>query len=139
MLFILSLNFTDQGIRGIKDASKRAQAARDLVKKVGVELKRVYLTSGDSDLLAMVETVDGDNVAKFALALGAHPRCARLTESVGARRARQRAYPDLPRLADGRVPEAGRRAAVTRRATAALFPSSRVIGGRLFKSRHKDQ
>lgn len=71
MLFILSLNFTDQGIRGIKDAPKRAQAARDLAKKVGVEIKQVYLTSGDSDLLVMVETADGDNVAKFALALGA--------------------------------------------------------------------
>ena len=33
MMFILSLNFTDQGIRGIKDAPKRAQAARDLAKK----------------------------------------------------------------------------------------------------------
>jgi uncharacterized protein with GYD domain len=70
MLFILSLNFTDQGIRGIKDAPKRAQQARDLAKKVGVEIKQVYLTSGDSDLLVMVETPNGDNVAKFALALG---------------------------------------------------------------------
>ena len=29
MMFILSLNFTDQGIRGIKDAPKRAQQATD--------------------------------------------------------------------------------------------------------------
>jgi uncharacterized protein with GYD domain len=70
MLFILSLNFTDQGIRNIKDAPKRAQAARELAKKVGVEIKQVYLTSGDSDLVAMLETANGDNVAKFALALG---------------------------------------------------------------------
>ncbi len=42
MMFILSLNFTDQGIRGIKEAPKRAQAARDLAKKVGVEIKQVY-------------------------------------------------------------------------------------------------
>ena len=70
MMFILSLNFTDQGIRGIKDAPKRAQQARELAKKVGIEIKQVYLTSGDSDLLVMVETPSGDNVAKFALALG---------------------------------------------------------------------
>ena len=70
MLFILSVNFTDQGIRGIKDAPKRAQAARDIAKKVGVEIKQVYLTSGESDLVVMVETPNGDNVAKFALALG---------------------------------------------------------------------
>ena len=43
--------FTDQGIRAVKDAPKRAQAARDLAKKLGVEIKQVFLTSGDSDLL----------------------------------------------------------------------------------------
>jgi uncharacterized protein with GYD domain len=71
MLFILSLNFTEQGIRGIKDAPKRSQAARDLAKKCGCEVKQVYLTSGDSDLVVFVETSNGDNIAKFALALGA--------------------------------------------------------------------
>jgi uncharacterized protein with GYD domain len=70
MLFIVSMNFTDQGIRGIKDAPKRAQAARDLAKKCGCEVKEVYLTSGESDLVAFVETSSGDNMAKFALALG---------------------------------------------------------------------
>jgi uncharacterized protein with GYD domain len=69
--FILSLSWTDQGIRAVKDAPKRSQAARDLAKKVGVEIKEVYLTSGDDDLLVIVDTPNGDNVAKFALALGA--------------------------------------------------------------------
>lgn len=81
MLFICSLNWTDQGIRAIKDAPKRAQAARDLAKKVGVEIKSIYLTSGDSDLLVIIDTPNGDNMAKFALALGAmgaaHTRTAR--------------------------------------------------------------
>jgi uncharacterized protein with GYD domain len=70
MIFILSLNWTDQGIRGIKDAAKRAQAARELAAKVGVEIKQVYLTSGESDLVVIVETPNGDNMAKFAMALG---------------------------------------------------------------------
>lgn len=70
MLFILSMNFTDQGIRAIKDAPKRAAAARELAKKVGVEIKNVFLTSGESDLVAIVETPNGDTMAKFALALG---------------------------------------------------------------------
>ena len=69
--FILSLNWTDQGIRSVKDSPKRAQAARELAKKVGVDIKEIYLTSGDSDLLVIVDTPNGDNVAKFALAIGA--------------------------------------------------------------------
>jgi uncharacterized protein with GYD domain len=70
LTFMLSLNWTDQGIRGVKDAPKRAQAARDLAKKMGVEIKQVYLTSGESDLVIFLDTESGDNVAKFALALG---------------------------------------------------------------------
>jgi uncharacterized protein with GYD domain len=68
--FILSLNWTDQGIRSVKDAPKRSKAARQLAKKVGVEIQQIFLTSGDSDLLAIVDSPNGDNVAKFAIALG---------------------------------------------------------------------
>ena len=68
--FILSLNFTDQGIRTIKDAAKRVQGARDLAKKVGVEIRQLYLTSGDSDLVTILDTTNPDNIVKFALALG---------------------------------------------------------------------
>ena len=38
---------------------------------MGVEIKEVYLTSGDDDLILILDTPNGDNVAKFALALGA--------------------------------------------------------------------
>jgi uncharacterized protein with GYD domain len=72
MLFICSINWTDQGIRNVKDSPKRAQAARDMAKKMGVEIKEIYLTSGDSDLVAILETANGDNVAKFAMAIGSN-------------------------------------------------------------------
>jgi uncharacterized protein with GYD domain len=70
MLFIVSLNFTDQGIRNIKDAPKRGQAAQELAKKCGCEIKQVYLTSGEYDLILIVEAPNGDAMAKFALAQG---------------------------------------------------------------------
>jgi len=70
-LFIVTINWTEQGIKSVKDSSKRANAARELGKKLGVEIKQVFLTSGDSDLLLIVDTASGDNIAKFALALGA--------------------------------------------------------------------
>jgi len=79
--FIMSLNWTDQGIRTIKDAAKRVQAGRDIAKKVGVDIKQVYLTTGDSDIVLLAEADDGSNIAKFAMALGAlgnvHSRTAR--------------------------------------------------------------
>lgn len=66
--FILTLNWTEQGIRKVKDAPKRSQAAKALAKKLGVEVKQIYLTSGEHDLLIIAESASGDNVAKFALA-----------------------------------------------------------------------
>jgi uncharacterized protein with GYD domain len=71
MLFISSINWTEQGIRNIKDAPKRAQAANDIAKKVGVEIRELFLTSGDTDMVAILQTENGDNVAKFAMAIGA--------------------------------------------------------------------
>src|SRR5262249_35030079 len=63
--FMMSLNWTDQGIRAVKDSPKRSEDARELAKKVGVEIKHLYLTSGDSDLVIFVDAPSGDNVAKF--------------------------------------------------------------------------
>jgi uncharacterized protein with GYD domain len=68
-MFVCSLSWTDQGIRTVKDAPKRAAASRELAKKMGVDVKEIYLTSGSDDLLVIVDTPNGDNVAKWALAL----------------------------------------------------------------------
>ncbi len=41
--YMLLCNFTDQGVRTIKDAAKRRAAAREMAKKLGVEIKTGYL------------------------------------------------------------------------------------------------
>jgi len=69
--FVLSLSWTDQGIRNIKDTPQRSKAAKELASKLGVEIQQTYLTTGDSDLLLIAEAPDGDNIAKFALAASA--------------------------------------------------------------------
>ena len=67
--FVITANWTDQGVRKIKDVPKRTKAARDLAKKLGVEIKHSFLTTGESDLLLILDAPDGGNVAKFALAI----------------------------------------------------------------------
>jgi uncharacterized protein with GYD domain len=59
-----------EAVGEVKKAPKRSQAAKEMAKKLGVEVKQVYLTSGENDLLLVVESASGDNVAKFALATG---------------------------------------------------------------------
>jgi uncharacterized protein with GYD domain len=67
--FLFTIDWTDQGIRAVKDAPKRSEAAKELATKLGVEIKQIYLTSGAHDLLVIAEAPLGDNISKFALAL----------------------------------------------------------------------
>ena len=68
--FIAMLSWTDQGIRSLKDTPKRVQAAREMNKKFGVEVKHIFLTSGEFDVLVISEASSYDNVAKAAMAAG---------------------------------------------------------------------
>lgn len=68
--FIISMSWTEEGLLSAKDAPKRAQAARDLAKKVGVVMKEVYFTSGKTDFINIIEAPSGDHAAKFAMSLG---------------------------------------------------------------------
>ena len=70
MIFIGTANWTEQGIRGVKDFAKRTSAAREAAKKLGVEIKQIYMTSGEHDLLVIMETANGDNIAKLMLTIG---------------------------------------------------------------------
>ena len=68
--FISFVSWTDQGIKDIREAPHRAEAARALLKKIGGEVKDVYLTTGDQDIVLIADAPDGDVMAKFALAVG---------------------------------------------------------------------
>ena len=52
------VNFTDQGMRNIKDSPKRAQAFRDVAKKNGVTVREVLWLQGPYDMLAITEGND---------------------------------------------------------------------------------
>ena len=56
--FISLVNFTDQGIRGIKDSPKRAEALKAMAKKLGVTIKDVYWTVGRYDVVVILEGED---------------------------------------------------------------------------------
>ena len=69
-IYIMLINYTEQGIRNIKGSPKRAETARFLAKSCGAELKDLYLTMGEYDLIGIVEAEKDGAVAKFTLALG---------------------------------------------------------------------
>ncbi len=69
--YILLLNWTEQGIRTAKESPRRLDAARELARKFGAELKDTYLTMGSYDLVSVLEAPDDQTVAKFLLSVGA--------------------------------------------------------------------
>ena len=70
--YIILLNWTDQGIRSIKESPKRLDTARELAKSFGCELRDFYLTIGPYDMVTVLEAPDDETSAKFMLSLAAN-------------------------------------------------------------------
>jgi uncharacterized protein with GYD domain len=68
--FISLFSFTDQGIRNVKETTKRAAAAREMAKKFGCTIKEMYWTLGQYDVVTIIEAPDAAQAAAFGMAVG---------------------------------------------------------------------
>jgi uncharacterized protein with GYD domain len=68
--YIVLGNFTDQGIRNIKDTTKRASAVKEAAKKVGASVKNLYWTLGPYDVVTVVDAPDDQSVAALLFSIG---------------------------------------------------------------------
>ena len=69
--YITFLNWTQDGVAKVKDSPKRLDAGRKAFKKMGMEIKDVYLTMGRYDLVCVIEAPDDATYAKGILSLAA--------------------------------------------------------------------
>ncbi|MCU0765735.1 MAG: GYD domain-containing protein [Burkholderiaceae bacterium] len=69
--FIALANFTDQGIRNVKDTIKRADAVKEAAQKAGITMKEIMWTLGAYDMVATFEAPDDASMTAFALAIAA--------------------------------------------------------------------
>jgi uncharacterized protein with GYD domain len=65
--YVTLVNFTDQGIRNIKDSPKRAEAYKKLAKEHGCTVKEILWIHGHHDIVTIVEAPD--EAAASALSL----------------------------------------------------------------------
>ena len=68
--YIGLMNFTDKGMQGVKDTTKRAAAAKETAKKFGVTMRDIFWTMGKYDMVCVLEAENEQSLAAFSLASG---------------------------------------------------------------------
>src|SRR6516162_6859394 len=67
--YIMLVNFTDQGLKGVKDVPNRQDKSRETAKKFGVQRKTVWMTFGPYDFVHLYEAPNDEAMAKFVMTL----------------------------------------------------------------------
>lgn len=67
--FVVLSSFTDQGIRNVKETVNRAEAFKEMAKKVGVTVKDMYWTLGRHDIVVTCEAPDDETVTALMLSV----------------------------------------------------------------------
>jgi len=68
--YIALLQFTEQGVRNVKDTTKRAAATSEMASKLGVKVVDIFWTLGPYDIVMVLEAPDDETLTAFTLKLG---------------------------------------------------------------------
>ena len=68
--FITTIKFTQQGIKGIDETTKRAAAFKAAAKKLGAKVTNVYWTLGEYDGVLIFDAPDDETATTVLLHLG---------------------------------------------------------------------
>ncbi len=68
--YIILVNWTDQGIRTVKESPQRLATAKKVIEAAGGKMTGFYLTMGRYDMVAIAEAPNDESVATIMLDLG---------------------------------------------------------------------
>jgi uncharacterized protein with GYD domain len=68
--YIILFNFTEQGIRNVKDTVNRAEAFKSAIEKAGGKFISEYYTLGKYDIVTIVEAPNDETILPVILATG---------------------------------------------------------------------
>ncbi len=68
--YVVLVNWTEQGIKTVKDTVKRVEDVRKLAERLGGTMTTILWTQGQYDLVAIYEAPDEESANAFALAIG---------------------------------------------------------------------
>jgi uncharacterized protein with GYD domain len=67
--YIMLVNFTDQGLKGVKEVPNRQDRSREVAKQFGVERRIVWMTFGHYDFVHIYDAPNHEAMAKFVMTL----------------------------------------------------------------------
>ena len=68
--YIIQSQWTEQGIRNVKESANRLDLGRKKLKEMGGDINAFYLTTGPYDMLAIIEVPNDATLAAHLLWLG---------------------------------------------------------------------
>ena len=69
-MYVSLLQFSDQGVRNVKDTSKRSEAATAEAEKMGVKIINIFWTMGAYDVVVLLDAPNDETVSAFSLKMG---------------------------------------------------------------------
>jgi uncharacterized protein with GYD domain len=67
--YIVLMNWTDQGVRTVKDTVQRREQADALAERHGARIEQVYWTVGPYDIVAILDAPDDESATALMLEL----------------------------------------------------------------------
>ncbi len=68
--YVILGKYTLQGVRNIKGTTKRAEAFRNLAKRMSVKVKEIYWTMGQYDIVTIIDAPNDATATRLLLAAG---------------------------------------------------------------------
>jgi len=68
--YIVLINFTDQGIRNVKQIPERRKAGIAAAEKLGIKVKEAYWTVGAYDAVVVADAPNEEVMTAWALSVG---------------------------------------------------------------------
>src|SRR5438552_19114316 len=69
-MYISLIQFTEQGIRNVKDTVKRGDAAIGEAEKMGMKISEEFWTMGAYDVVVMFDAPNDETMSAFLLKIG---------------------------------------------------------------------
>jgi uncharacterized protein with GYD domain len=68
--YVILVNWTEQGVRSVKETTQRAEQVRQMVEQMGGRMETILWTQGRYDLVGIMEAPDEETAAAVGLRVG---------------------------------------------------------------------